>query len=61
LTNYRACDLIGGFGFHDIKNEALVSRITSKCSNQDSGSNKKAAEKVKVKDISQISKASVGA
>ena len=56
-----ACDLTGGFGFRDIKNEALVSRITSKCSNQGSGSNKKSAKKVKVKDISQILKASVGA
>jgi len=43
------------------KNEALVSRITSKYSNEDSGSNKKAAKKVKVKDTSQILKASVGA
>lgn len=56
-----ACDLTGGFGFRDIKNEALVSRITSKCSNQGSGSNKKSAKKVKVKDISQKLKASVGA
>ena len=43
------------------KNEALGSRITSKCLNQGSGSNNKTAEKVKVKDLSQILKASEGA
>jgi hypothetical protein len=61
LTNYRACDLSAGFDIGDIKNEALVNKITCKCSNQGSESNNKAAKKVKVKATSQILKASVGA